>query len=225
MNYLINSFNLWAQQIIVSIIIVAIIEIILPEGNNKKYVKVILGIYIMFSIIYPIVNGISNKKIDLHSMINSNNLQIENMENYETDKATIETNSYIESTYKENLKKEITNKINKEGYEVIDIKIYIETQNQDMYGRINSIVLDVCKNNEVNENENNDIQNENTINKVEEVKINISYNQKNNEGSILNDNELNNSNKNELNSNEINDLKELLYNSYSIEKERIHINE
>ena len=32
----------WVQQIVVATIIVSIFELILPEGNLKKYVKVIL---------------------------------------------------------------------------------------------------------------------------------------------------------------------------------------
>ena len=43
--------NSWLQGIIVSVVISTIIEMILPNGNTKKYVKVVLGIYVMFNII------------------------------------------------------------------------------------------------------------------------------------------------------------------------------
>ena len=38
---MVNFINSWVQGIILSIIIATIIEIILPEGNNKKYVRLI----------------------------------------------------------------------------------------------------------------------------------------------------------------------------------------
>ena len=90
------------------------------------------------------------------------------------------------------------------------MKIYIETQNQNMYGRINSIVLDVYKKTEADIDKN--IQNENKVNEIEEVRI-----------SINKDKQL--AKENTLSDDEINSLKEVLYNSYSIEKTRIHINE
>ena len=53
---MINWISNWAQGIIVAVIIGTIIEMVLPEGNCKKYVKVVIGIYILFSIISPDIN-------------------------------------------------------------------------------------------------------------------------------------------------------------------------
>ena len=38
---MVSVINSWAQGIIPAEIIATIIEIILPEGNNKKYIKMI----------------------------------------------------------------------------------------------------------------------------------------------------------------------------------------
>ena len=46
----------WCEGIIVSIILCIIIESLIPEGNNKKYVKVIIGIYIMYVSLNPLLN-------------------------------------------------------------------------------------------------------------------------------------------------------------------------
>ena len=43
---MIEFFRSWCEGIIVAVIIAMLIEAILPEGNNKKYVKVVIGIYI-----------------------------------------------------------------------------------------------------------------------------------------------------------------------------------
>ena len=46
--------NNWASGLIVAVIIATIIELILPENKNKKYVKMVSGIFILFTIISPI---------------------------------------------------------------------------------------------------------------------------------------------------------------------------
>ena len=68
---MIKFINSWTQGIMLAVIIATIIEIILPEGNNKKYVKTVIGIYILFSIVYPLITKISNKNVDINSIINS----------------------------------------------------------------------------------------------------------------------------------------------------------
>lgn len=45
----------WCEGIIVAVIISIIIEMIVPEGKNKKYIKVIIGIYIMFVSLSPLL--------------------------------------------------------------------------------------------------------------------------------------------------------------------------
>ena len=62
---MIKFLSNWAQNIIVAVIIGSIIEMILPSGSLKKYVKVVIGIYILFSIVSPIINKFSTKT-DFH---------------------------------------------------------------------------------------------------------------------------------------------------------------
>ena len=45
----------WCEGIIIAVIISIIIEMIIPEGKNKKYIKVIIGVYIMFVSLTPIL--------------------------------------------------------------------------------------------------------------------------------------------------------------------------
>ncbi|MBO4816580.1 MAG: stage III sporulation protein AF [Clostridia bacterium] len=196
---MIDLINSWAQGLIVSVIIAVIIEMVLPDGNNKKYVKVVLGMYIMFSIVYPIVNFVSKGNINLNSIITSANKEI-NMNTID-----IETNKYIESTYKNNLKENITNELTKKGYKVLNLNLYVETEDNKRYGQINSLVMNIEKiNEELKQTEN--------VNNVEEIKIDIS----NNKTEIKDE---------EIPKNEIDNLKGYLENSYSIEIQKIHINE
>lgn len=54
---MINFLSNWIEQIAIAVIITSIFEMILPSGNIKKYIKMILGIYIVFNIISPFLNS------------------------------------------------------------------------------------------------------------------------------------------------------------------------
>ena len=58
---MISAISKWSQSIIIAIVIGSIITMILPEGKNKKYIKMIIGVYILFTILTPVLG----KKIDL----------------------------------------------------------------------------------------------------------------------------------------------------------------
>lgn len=60
---MISFISSWTQGIIVSVIIASIIEMILPDGNSKKYVKVVIGVFILFSIVSPVINKFTKKKL------------------------------------------------------------------------------------------------------------------------------------------------------------------
>lgn len=202
---MIKFINSWAQGIILAVIIATIIEIIIPEGNNKKYVKTVIGLYILFIIIYPLITKISNNKFNFDSIIAKTSKEVSMYDSKVAN--SIETNTYIENTYKNNLKEKIKEKIEEKGYTVLDFNIYIETQNEEIYGQINSIVLKLQKANK----EQNTIKG---VNKIEEINVNI----KNNKTEDL-------KTEKELTDSEIKSIKEYLNNMYSIEEERIHINE
>ena len=60
---ILEFISVWAQGIIVSVIIATIIEMILPNSSNSKYIKVVIGVFILFTIISPIINKFSSNKI------------------------------------------------------------------------------------------------------------------------------------------------------------------
>lgn len=66
---MIEFFRLWCEGIIVAVIVSIIIESILPEGNNKKYVKVIISIYIVFTILNPFLGNLDTN-LDFSSVVN-----------------------------------------------------------------------------------------------------------------------------------------------------------
>lgn len=200
---LIKFINSWAQGIILAVIIATIIEIIIPEGNNKKYVKTVIGLYILFTIIYPLITKLSNDKFNFNSVIDNVTKEVSK---YEDSTNSIETNTYIEETYKNKLIEDIKNKIEEKGYSVLNLNVYVETQNEEIYGQINSIVVELEK----YEQENKEV---NSINNIEQINIKIS----NNVEHIKTEET--------VSKEEIKTLKEYLSNTYSVEKEKIHIND
>ena len=63
---MINWLRSWSNQVIVAVIIATIIEMILPEGNNKKYIKMIIGLYVLFTIIQPVITKLTGNEINLN---------------------------------------------------------------------------------------------------------------------------------------------------------------
>ena len=58
---MINWIGSWVQGIVIAVVISTIIEMILPDGNIKKYVRTVIGVYIVFVIISPIITKITGK--------------------------------------------------------------------------------------------------------------------------------------------------------------------
>lgn len=135
---MIEIINSWAQKIIIVVIICTIIEMILPEGKNKKYIKTVIGIYVVFTIVFPIISKINNNTLDLNKYF-----KIENNETIETSSPVmVDTNEYIEEVYKEKLKTDIKTKIEAMNYSVKNIDLEIETENEENYGTI--LKLELC---------------------------------------------------------------------------------
>lgn len=136
---MVEIINSWAQKIIIVIIICTILEMILPEGKNKKYIKTVIGIYVVFTIVSPIISKLNHNTLDL-----SKYLEMNNNETVETS-ATIDTNKYIEAVYKEKLKTDIKAKIEAMKYGVKSINLEIETDNEDTYGTILTLDLSISE--------------------------------------------------------------------------------
>lgn len=214
---MIAFINSWVQGIILAVIIATIIEMILPEGNNKKYVKTIIGIYIMFVIVQPLISKMLNKDLNIESIMQNTT---STMSKFETNhNITIETNAYIEKTYKQKLEEDIKNKSSEKGYNVSFLNLDIETGDSEKYGQINNIAMKIDKIDKTIEPEKEDKKGttNNNIDNVKNVQISVSDNK------IIDENDdIKNTN---ISENEIETFKEYLSNVYGISKDKIQINE
>lgn len=193
----------WAQGIIVAVIIATIIEMLLPEGSSKKYIKVVVGIYILFTIVSPVITKITNKEFKLSDIIDLD----EYIEAASSDNTYNEleksNNENIKEVYIASLKSDIEGKIANKGYNADSIEV--EVQDNDKY-TINSITISVSKLDEKEENNNIEI--------VNEVEINVSTST---EKSKENEKE-------ELSKKEKEELKEYLSSVYELPEDNIIIN-
>jgi len=183
---MINFINSWAQSIIIAVIISTIIEMILPDGNIKKYVRSVIGTYMVFVIISPIISKVTGKEVKLE--------MYEYPETNEYAISSIDTNAYIEDTYINSIKQEVTNNMKAKGYKIENIDIIIEKEEVN-YGKINKIMLKISKEEAETKN-------------IEPININVSEKPKKEV---------------KIDEKEINTLKEFIKENYGIELENIYI--
>lgn len=200
---MIKFINSWAQGIILAVIIATIIEIILPEGKNKKYVKTVIGVYILFTIIYPLINKFT--KTNINTLIENTTKQMSTYQ--ENNSLKIDTDKYIENTYKKKIEEDIRKRANEKNLNITSLNVYIETEDENRYGMLNSLVIKVEKNEASKKN--------NNVNQIKEVNI----------SKDVQSNEIIENKDKTVTEKEINEFKEYINTTYYLEKEKIHINE
>lgn len=142
---------------------------ILPEGNSKKYIKVVIGIYVLFTIVSPIITKLSGKEIKVSDIIDLD----EYIEEAETstkaqNQMKLETEENIMNIYISGIKEDMKSKIEEKDY--IVNKIDISVANDGSY-TIEEIILDVeNKTKYINKKSKEEKNNENEISNTEEVK-------------------------------------------------------
>ena len=150
---MVSNISSWAQGIIIAIIIGSIIQMLLPENKNKKYIKLVIGVYILFYIINPVIG----KQLDL------NEFNLDDYLNVDTKVSDEETNIYdntVKETFKNKVIYNIKSQLNSKGYESNNINVEID----DKCNILKISILDVYESSEKN---NEDTESKIVINKVE----------------------------------------------------------
>ena len=194
---MINAMSTWAKSIILAVIVSTIIQMILPEGNNKKYIKTVIGLYILFTIISPIISKISG---------GNSTIEVSKYENYFNVESTTTASANVidenlDNTYTSSIKADIKKRMKQKGYKVNSLDANIELKNEESYGTINSLKISLER------EENNNNSNIQAVNKIE-IKIS---------------NNTNEVKQNNLTSMEKQEIKNYLSETYSIKKENIEV--
>lgn len=209
----------WIQGIIIAVIISTIIEMILPEGTSKKYIKVVIGVYILFSMISPVINKVTGKDFRVSDIFDLDEY-IEVSKNGETMKKNLEDQNQdsIKEIYISSLKNDIKEKIENKEYEVNYVQV--EVENNDSY-TLKKIKLTISKSKEIDKsNKENNTEDQNTINAVQKVEVSIGNTQ-----NISKENTSKSNNKQDISSQDKKELKSYLSNVYEISIKNIFINE
>lgn len=156
---MINFLSKWIEQIALSVILVSIFELILPNGNLKKYIKVVLGIYIIFCLISPFVNNkdiFNLKNIDIEKYTKKTSKSITNAEK--------NMDKRLQELYLDELKNDIKRRVEEFGYDIYKCEINANLNSAGSDAGIHKINLIIKE------------KKENLIN-VEQVDINTKKNE------------------------------------------------
>jgi len=104
-------FRDWINQIVLAVILCVLLELILPENASKKYVKTVMGIYLVFAIFSPVA-GIFQKQ-EWHNF-SLENILPESGDTRQTS-STLASNN-ISEVYKKELEKSIRDGLTEKGY-------------------------------------------------------------------------------------------------------------
>lgn len=213
---MIEFFSSWAKNLGLSIVIISILEMLLPNNNTKKYIRMVMGIYVIFTILSPIIN---NKEI-----FDVNNIDLEQYSLSQTSSTVDQTSmdKRIEELYIEELEKDITKKIEEKGYIVQKCKVDVKISDKEDETKINMIKLNIEKNKEQNIDTNSkdnekDIENK-IVTQIQKIKpidtsIDKDYMQKENEEK-----------KSKLENSDIQNIKKFLIEEYGVSEECLKIN-
>ena len=195
-----NWISNWMQGIIIAVIIGTIIEMLLPEGNCKKYVKVVIGVYILFSIVSPVITKVTGSEFRVSDIYDINSY-IEASTKSTQDYAEINKENQIKQIYETNLKKDMKQKIEEKGYKVKSIFLELANDEQYTLKKIN-ISLSLKEQN----------TEENDVKIVNEIQISVANNNENQTGDV------------KISYKEQENLKTYLSSVYNLDKKDININ-
>ena len=207
---MIEFFSSWAKGIGVTVVIISIIEMLLPNNNSKKYIRMVLGIYLIFNIVSPVIK---NKDILNVNNINLNETTI-STSSEEVDQTSM--NKRIKKIYEQELEKDITKKLKEKGYEVKDCSVTTQVStNENEETKINKIKISIDKTNDTNKTEEKNTESKivTEIQKIKKIDTNIGEDKHENEKQ---------ENKN-IDKSDIQNIKNFLINEYGVNENCLEI--
>lgn len=201
----------WIEGIIAAIIIGTIIEMILPEGSSKKYIKVVIGVYILFSIVSPAISKVTGEHFEVIDI--DKYVEASNSDTYEN--LNKNQDIQIRNIYESSLKNDMKEKIQAKGYKVIEITLGIKNDEQYTLETINLVL----KKDREEKEDNNSNSSVNQIKSVNEINIQVDNKKNNNETQTAKE-----SREENISDQEQKELTQYLSSVYQIEEKKININ-
>ncbi len=198
----------WVLNIVSIVIFITFLEILLPNGSVKKYIKMIVGLLVMVVILSPLldlVNGevkIENEIFKTTSQLDQKSfaLSIDQLETKQNQQMINQYKSKIENSIKERIEYE-------NNTTVLHISSIIEEdKNSQSLGEIKELNIVIEK----NSSENDDINDSNVI---PTIQISIGNNSEKNKSSP----------KNLENEHLVNEIKNNISHIYALDKDKVKI--
>lgn len=183
---MINFLSSWVKNLSFALIIVSILEMILPNNKTKKYIKTVMGLYILFSIIAPIIENndkfnINNLYFDMQDMTQTST-EIE-----EVDQTSMKNR--LNQIYEEQLQKDIIQKVEEQGYKAESCKVKAHISENDSGIENIDLKIESKINNENNEQSEENINGETYTSQKSDASEKINANQKSDTSENINVNQ------------------------------------
>lgn len=195
---MVNFISSWLKDIVVLFILISIAQLVMPKGNMKKYIDLIIGFLIIFTIITPFAKIVKKDFSFDQTVLNYSNST--NLSEKDELKFQLEQEKQIERLYKDKIKNEIIKLVEEETlYIVEDVSVDLKDE-AETYGEIKYLKIIISEIDQVRK------ENKITIEKVELIDINKELPSKVNEVEE-----------------EYIELKKLIGSNYKIEEDKITI--
>lgn len=195
-------FRSWATGIVIAVIIVTIIEMILPNSTSKKYIKIIIGIFIVYTIISPVIGSFKGE--DLNNYIKVENYIQSNSNALKTNEVSDNAQSSIKKIYSQNLQNDLKTKLKEKGY--ISNNINISISNDDKY---NIERIDIKVDEKVTNSNQDEKQVKTIVDNIKAIKIKVKKDDSQNNAIIT--------------ENDKNEIKEYIKQIYQIDLNNINV--
>lgn len=195
-------FRSWATGIVIAVIIATIIEMILPNSTSKKYIKIIIGIFIVYTIISPVIGSFKGE--DLNNYIKVENYIQSNSNALKTNEVSDNAQSSIKKIYSQNLQNDLKKKLKEKGY--ISNNINISISNDDKY---NIERIDIKVDEKVTNSNQDEKQVKTIVDNIKAIKIKVKKDDSQNNAIIT--------------ENDKNEIKEYIKQIYQIDLNNINV--
>ena len=193
----ISFINSWLKDIVVLFILISIAELIMPKGNLKKYIRLVIGLLIIYTIISPFAR-LFRLDFSLDKVV-FNYAKPETFNSIDLEDFYLKQEKQIEKIYLDKIIEDLKVLIESDtDYELVDGDITI-LKDEDNYGEIDYWTL------YLKENKGNKDSDTIHIEKIGTIKVNLNLDKEYTEDE---DDE---------------SIKLLISNSYGIEKDKISI--
>ena len=161
---MISFISNWTKEIGITIIIVSILEMLIPNNKNKKYIRMVLGVFVIFNLISPLIanKDVFSFDIDKFELDNYRTITTSSIDQTSMD-------SRINKLYEEELEKDIKKKIEEKGFKVINCKVKTIVNKEQ--SKIERIELKLEKKEEKIDNIDEENKENKIDNKVESIVI------------------------------------------------------